>query len=101
MEFLPDASLDIEDGARWYEEQQSGLGGAFRDEVLLSLRRIADGPSRCPVAFVGFRWAVVQRFPYGVFFRLHGEGAIVAAVYHNRRDPQALHERLEGGHDNE
>jgi len=38
------ASLDIEEAARWYEAQQTGLGVEFVLEVDIAIKRIQENP---------------------------------------------------------
>jgi hypothetical protein len=64
------AGGDIADAHCWYDEQRAGLGREFLDEIEATLKRIADGPLRFPVAIGDVRRAlVVRRFPYSVYFR--------------------------------
>ena len=40
----PQSDLDIQAAAVWYEDQQSGLGTRFLDELDLVFQRIAESP---------------------------------------------------------
>lgn len=45
----PEAEQDSSDAAVWYEEQLSGLGHQFLDEVLVALSSIAETPRMHPI----------------------------------------------------
>jgi toxin ParE1/3/4 len=44
LRLRPEAQLDLEAAARWYEAQEQGLGQHFLDEVRLALQRIRINP---------------------------------------------------------
>ena len=56
----PDAEIDIEDAAIWYEKQGLGLGGDFLDEIQRTLATMSENPYMCPVAFRHTRRALVH-----------------------------------------
>lgn len=60
----PEAELDIEEAALWYENQRPGLGQEFLDEVLATLSSIGEGPLLYPELHRSTRRAVVHRFPF-------------------------------------
>lgn len=83
-----EAGVDMEEAARWYEQQRGGLGHAFLDSVEAALRAIAEAPSRYPALERGVRRALLQRFPFGVFYLVETRRIVVLAVMHGSRDPQ-------------
>ena len=94
VRLLPEAARDIEAAAVWYENAQDGLGSAFRDEVLVALRRIGDGPARYRIAFGDYRRMILGRFPYVVYFRETSDAVLIYAVYHQSCDPKTLKKQL-------
>lgn len=91
---LPEAARDIEEAAIWYEDREAGLGSGFREAVIGLLNRVGDRPDRFPFAFGEYKRAVLGRFPYTVYFREIDDAVLIYAVYHQRRDPEQLAERL-------
>jgi toxin ParE1/3/4 len=85
--FMPAARLDLIDAQDWYERQLPGLGAKFRDEIDAQIERIANQPTRFPVLLRDVRRAKVQRFPYGLFFRVMPEAIFIIACFHSSRDP--------------
>jgi len=57
------ANADIEQGARYYEEQKPGLGLDFLDEVERVLRIIGQQPLRYGIRFGKWHRANLRRFP--------------------------------------
>lgn len=91
--FRPAASADLEEAFAWYEAQHPGLGQAFRDAVEGALALIVENPQACPVLYRDTRRALLQRFPYGVFYRLIGDHVVVIACAHAKRHPRAWRSR--------
>ena len=44
LRLRPEARLDLEAAARWYEAQEPGLGRRFLEEVRQAFRRIQGNP---------------------------------------------------------
>jgi len=78
----------------WYDAQQEGLGGEFREALDELLRRIGDNPLAYPERYRGNRRAMLRRFPYVVWYRIDGEISVVLACVHGRRDPSLARARL-------
>ena len=89
----PEAEAGIEDTARWYEERRKGLGKEFLDEVLHSLGNIEDNPELYARVYGDTRRAMMNRFPFGVFYLLEAEGVVVVAVMHASRNPAQWKDR--------
>lgn len=83
----PQSDLDIQAAAVWYEDQQSGLGARFLDELDLVFQRIAESPQQFPGLEGDVRRALLHRFPYGVYFFAESEEVKVLAVLHLHRQP--------------
>jgi plasmid stabilization system protein ParE len=87
------AKLDLVDARQWYEERQSGLGAAFRDEVEATLRQIQEHPRIHPRVDEHVRRAALRRFPYGIFYVVEGETVRVIAILHRARSPETWQHR--------
>lgn len=64
----PEAQEDIGAGVRWYADREAGLGLRFLREVRTSLERIADNPLMFPVIEEDVRRALLNKFPYSIYF---------------------------------
>ncbi len=87
--FRPEVSRELREAHRWYESQKSGLGDEFLDCVSDTLSRIAQMPAAYALIYRDVRRALVQRFPYAVYYRVVSSRVIVTAVFHSRRDPKS------------
>lgn len=89
----PEAETDVEEAAIWYEKQREGLGGEFLDEVLIACKRISENPNICPVVHKRTRRAIINRFPFGIYFRIEENSIVVVAVIHGSRHPKQWKQR--------
>jgi toxin ParE1/3/4 len=92
----PEARHDISEAAGWYEKREDGLGEKFLLVIDQTFVRVAANPDLYPQNYQTLRRALVQRFPYSVFFREFGNDVIVYAVLHQRQDYKILDDRLKG-----
>jgi plasmid stabilization system protein ParE len=88
----PEASLELEDAADWYEGRRPGLGVEFLEAVDATLDRISRWPQaarRVPgvSADVPARTAPVSRFPYHVAYLETPSAIRILAFAHDRREP--------------
>ena len=82
------AKAELEEAAAWYERQRLGLGGKFRSAVEDTIQRIRENPQTGPrYAATRFRYVLVRRFPYVVFYCEGAHALRVMAVAHGRRRP--------------
>ena len=84
---VPEADSDIEAAFEWYEKEQAGLGIEFLDQLRITYDQIADGPFKYPRLRLNTRRALLNRFPYAVYFAVENEIVVVLAVLHTSRDP--------------
>ena len=84
---LPQSDLDIQAATVWYEDQRSGLGSRFLDELDVVFQRIKDNPRQFPRVEGDIHRALLRHFPYGVYFLATSEDINVLAVLHLHREP--------------
>jgi len=91
VRFGPEATAELEDAARWYEQRRAGLGLAFLtavDDVVESiLRWPRAGAPMAGLEALDIRRVPVSRFPYRVAYLITHEQIYVLAVAHDRRRP--------------
>jgi toxin ParE1/3/4 len=87
--FAPDAHAEFEAAVEWYEAKAAGLGERFVSYVDEVLQLVEETPGGFPIWNVDprFRRAVVERFPYLVFYRDLADRIEVVAVAHGAREP--------------
>ena len=91
--FRPQAEAELLDAQRWYEKQRPELGQAFAAAVDSALTGILQNPLAYPRVHGETRRALVQRFPYGIYFRAIANEVVVLAVMHGRRLPRRWQSR--------
>lgn len=86
--FHEQAKAELTETAVWYERQKPGLAREFRSAVEDAVLRIQENPhAGSSYGATSFRFLLVRRFPYVVFYAV-GEHIIrVLAVAHGSRRP--------------
>lgn len=81
----PDAEADISAIEAWYKTKQTSFVFAFRTELRVTLRVVAQYPYAFPEVRPGIRRALMKRFPYLLYFREKNGVVSLLAVLHERR----------------
>jgi plasmid stabilization system protein ParE len=87
-----EAQADIREAALWYESRRAGLGSEFTLRFDALVERISQNPFQFPEVGSGVRRALLQRFPYTIYFVV-AACPVVVAVLHQRRHPETWHQR--------
>ena len=90
-----EAEADIEQAARWYEEELPGLGAEFLESVHDTVVAILESPLLYPAVEGDIRRAIMRRFPFMVYFTLDDDVVYLLAVLHGRRNPNSWRVRRE------
>ena len=93
--FRPAAALDIRAAYLWYEEHRPGFGEQFLAAVDAAVESVLAFPEAYPVIHRDARRVLLERFPYGLFYRIAGQRVIVVACMHGARDPEEWRLRLD------
>ncbi|MDB9316035.1 type II toxin-antitoxin system RelE/ParE family toxin [Spirulina sp. CS-785/01] len=91
--FRPEVQEELKEAYDWYENQTLGLGDEFLDCIDEVLNRINERPEAYAIVYRDVRRAVIQRFPYIVYYRIVSSRIVVTAIFHGRRNPKAWQER--------
>ena len=90
----PQAILDIEEAARWYENQLYGLGVDFVLEADFAINRVQKNPLLYAQSYRTVRRVLFRRFPYAMYFVIHDKEIIIVAVLHQVRSDESVTLRL-------
>lgn len=93
IQIQPSAMADLRAGFRFYEKQQTGLGGYFLDSLysdIDSLLLYAGIHSR---QFGKYR-LLSGRFPYAIYYEIRDDLILVRAILDLRRDPVWISRKL-------
>ena len=94
IQYLAAAEAEFREAIDYYNEQRSGLGFEFSDEVKDAIARIANYPLAWTPLSKRTRRAQVHRFPYSIIYETRPDKIIVVAVQHHRRKPLNWRKRL-------
>lgn len=94
IEILDLAKLDLLDSFHFYEEQQGGLGSYFLTSIYSDIEslRLYAGIHMKP--HKDLHRLVSKRFPFAVYYKVHGGTVFVHAIVDSRRDPAWIRQRL-------
>jgi plasmid stabilization system protein ParE len=90
--FRPEAEGETLETRDWYEGRQPGLGTAFRTALDTTLEHVAENPLLFRRVRGETRRALIDRFPYALYFRVVGDDIVVLAV-HGRQHPRRWQSR--------
>ena len=83
-----DAVAELHEAAAWYEQGRPGLGAEFRRAVERAVSRVRGNPEAgARFRASRFRYLLVRRFPYIVFFAGGRQAIRVLAVAYAGRRP--------------
>lgn len=85
--YSPRFFRDVAEVFEWYEGQQTGVGGRFRESLRQLTNQIESNPEAFFIVEDRVRMAQVRNFPYGVYFELFETETVIFAVIHLSRDP--------------
>jgi len=86
----PATAADIEEAFDWYERQSAGLGDEFLDAVQSAIDWVAAHPTMCAILPRETRRALLERFPYGIFYRVYLDAVVIVVCMHARAQSAAV-----------
>lgn len=81
---------DLQDGARYYNRQQAGLGRKFEARVKKSFQKIVAMPQAASFVFDDVRYKVVEKFPFIITYVFDDNDVIILRVFNTHLDPGSL-----------
>jgi hypothetical protein len=90
---LADAAEDIEAARNFYETQELGTGEYCVDSLLADIESHGLLSGIHPLHFE-FHRMLASRFPFGIYYREHGDETQVFAILDLRRDPNWIRKEL-------
>lgn len=88
VRFHPEARSEHLVAARYYEQEERGLGSHSLEAIERAARRIGDSPRSFPIYKGPFRRLHVGEFPYTLFFSIEPDSVLIVAVAHQSREPE-------------
>ena len=91
------ARAELDEAMAFYEQQKMGLGLVLQAAVERTIGRIQRNPHLgSPYKATEFRYYLVRRFPYIIFYADLEEAIWIVAVAHGRRRPDYWRRRQMG-----
>ncbi|MBD5770294.1 type II toxin-antitoxin system RelE/ParE family toxin [Marinomonas colpomeniae] len=84
----PKVEDDLKEAYSYFEQCKIGLGTDFIQCIEASLSKISDNPKQYPVIHKTLHRALVNKFPYSIFYKIHEDIIIIFAVMHCAREPK-------------
>lgn len=94
LEFHPDAEIEINESAFYYESKVKGLGYRFIDEVGRHSKLLSKYPELGQFIEDNIRHLVFEQFPYSFIYTIEAECIWILAVAHQHKKPGYWHERI-------
>jgi hypothetical protein len=88
------AKRELHEAMIYYDEQESGLGNEFIDEVNLGFSQILKHPEAWPYIYNSIRALRVARFDFRIVYSIAENEIIVVAICHCTRRPFYWVDRL-------
>ena len=88
VEIAAAAEDDIRNAFLWYEDQKVNLGNAFELEINKAIKSIQRNPFKTKVRYSDIRVFFLDKFPYGIHFKLDDEFILIIAVFHTSQNPE-------------
>ncbi len=85
--YLREAEIELIKSATFYEEKSAGLGAEFINEVNSTVQLIKKMPEASPLINSYARKALLNRFEYGIVYRIFNNLIVILAVMHSKREP--------------
>ena len=93
IQTLDQAEEDLVAGFRFYERQNRGLGSYFLDCLFSDIDSLLIYAGVHQIVF-GYHRCLAKRFPFAIYYDLHGTTVRVHAVLDCRRRPSWTRKRL-------
>lgn len=94
IEILDQATRDLVEGFRFYEEQGAGLGAYFLTNLYADIDSLYFSAGIHLKPYKDYHRLLSQRFPFAIFYTIQKDTVFVRAVLDCRRSSAWIRERL-------
>jgi len=92
--FIPPSDKELEDAIKYYNNQLSGLGSQFYQELMEAIEVIQKYPSAWKKVGEHTHKLLLKRFPYLVLYIPEANKILITAIAHQHRRPEYYIERI-------
>lgn len=89
-----DALCDLEDGFRFYEAQEAGLGDYFISCLRADIERLRISGGIHRIVYEDYYRSLSRTFPHAIFYTLEESELTIWAIIDCRRDPDWIRRHL-------
>ena len=90
----PDATKELIEAGKAYEQKVPELGAQFFDAVDEAVAVIVATPERWRIVEPDVRRFLIPRFPYAIYYRAYSDHVRILAFEHHSRHPEYWRERI-------
>ena len=94
VEIHPIAAIELQDALEWYGARSVDASESFEREFNAAVSKIIDFPTASPSVSNRTRRCRLDRFPYGIIYRIRDDVLTIIAVMHLSRKPGYWKNRL-------
>jgi plasmid stabilization system protein ParE len=89
---LPSAKSDIQSAYDWYENQQTGLGRKFAEQVVKAIDILHDTLRGYGAVYMSLSRIFVKNFPYVIWFKTDsvGDKVVIYAVLNEKQNREDI-----------
>lgn len=87
LEIGPEAEAELHTAVAYYEDKAEGLGTDFLSEAERVFDELREFPEMGTEMEEEIRRFLLQRFPFSVLYKIHGDVVRIVAVMHHRQRP--------------
>ncbi len=91
---LSEAEADLEDGRKFYEKQEKGVGEYFWDSLISDIESLIIYAGVHSKRFDYYRMSS-KRFPYSIYYEIRGNNIYVVAVLPEKRNPSWIRGKVD------
>lgn len=90
----PEADEEVREAALWYESRERGLGREFLRAFRAATCVLRRNPLLSQIVLEQARRVLLRRFPYAVFYEVHGSDVVILACLRESRDREEWEGRI-------
>ncbi len=82
------AEEDVREAFLWYEDKKEGLGMEFKLLFSQAVESIQSNPLKTQVRYANIRVFFLDRFPYGIHFKVTDHDVLIVSVFGTKEHPK-------------
>jgi len=87
------AAIDLDQGRKFYDKLQVGVGDYFYDSLISDIESLYLFAGFHP-CHNGYHYMLSHKFPFAVYYEISNDAVVVVAVLDMRKNPAWIHSQL-------